>query len=187
MKSPIHPGVAVLFAAILCTITACGGGGSAASGTTGGSGTGTGTGETAVQALDRLQAQGLLPTLDVGTAIAGTDADANGVRDDIDRFIAAQSDTPAQKAALTQLAKAIQTILTVDPTDTTATATASSASMRSVACIWSAYPASQASTKVHTLQEITVNTQQRFTAYVAYSAARNGATLTLPTGTVCDA
>jgi hypothetical protein len=183
MKRPIHLRTAVLFAAILCTITACGGGGSAG-GTTG---AGAGTGETAAQTLDRMQAQGLLPVLDLGTTLAGTDADGNGVRDDIDRFIAAQGDTPTKKAALTQLARSLQTTLTVDPTNSVALASASSSVMRSVACIWSAYGRGQASVKVMTLEELTVNTQQRFTAYDAYHAALNGKALTLPTGVVCDA
>jgi hypothetical protein len=187
MKRPIPARAAVLFAAILCTITACGGGGSAASGTTGGSGTGTGTGETALQTLDRMQAQGLLPTLDVSTTISGTDADGNGVRDDIDRFIAAQSDTPTKKAALAQLAKSLQTTLTVDPSDRVALTSASSSVTRSVACIWSAYGRTQASAKVTTLEELTANTQQRFAAYDAYNAALNGTATTLPKGVVCDA
>jgi hypothetical protein len=173
-------------------LVGCGGGGKAGAGPIGTDGGGGATdagaeaGTSVAQTLAAMQAGGELPTLDVGTTLMGDDVDGNGVRDDVDRFIAAQGDSPVEKASLTQLARAVQATLTTQLGDEPSLSKASTSVMRGVACVWSAYGRTQASNKVATIEQITVNTQQRFAAYATYNAALDGQVMTLPSGSVCD-
>jgi hypothetical protein len=139
---------------------------------------------TVAQTLQSLAAQGKLPQLDITNSLTGTDANGNGVRDDIDAYIAALTDTAAQKAALTQLGKAIQGTLTVDTTSAPALAATSLALNQAATCVWSVYSTGQ-SLKVHTLQEISINTQQRLVAYEKYNTARDGAVVPSLSGNTC--
>jgi hypothetical protein len=173
---------ALLAAAGVLLLSACGGGGDAGASTT------PPPADVSLAAtIASMQAAGTLPTLDLSPTVLGTDADANGVRDDIDRFIAALPDSAAQKSALTQLAKGLQATLSADTAGKASTAPVSATLARAVTCIWSRYGRSQAAVKVQTLQEITVNTKKRYDAYRAYNAARNGSVVSLPTGVTCDA
>jgi hypothetical protein len=174
----------VLLAAVgTVLVSACGGGGDSGAGSTPPPPVVVSMATT----IASMQAAGTLPTLDVSATVVGTDADANGVRDDIDRFIAALPDSAAQKSALTQLAKALQSTLSADTTGNASTAAVSAALARGVTCIWSRYDRDHAPVKVQTLQEITVNTKLRYDAYRAYNVARNGSVVSLPKGVTCDA
>jgi len=132
-----------------------------------------------------LQKQGLLPTLDVSSSVPGTDANGNGVRDDLDKFIASLPDSAAQKNALTQLAQAVQAAMTVDTTNATAVATVSLNLNRADTCIWAVYPSGQ-SAKAMTIEELSVNTLNRLKAYEQYNAARDGAVDPALTGNTCN-
>ncbi|MEO6965106.1 MAG: hypothetical protein ABI076_04315 [Acidobacteriaceae bacterium] len=140
---------------------------------------------TPAQILQSLEAQGKLPTLDTTQTLQGTDSNGNGVRDDLDKYIAALPDTAAQKKALIQLAKAIQTTLTIDTTNAAALSAASLALNRGTACIFQVYPANQPA-KAYLMEELTVNTMMRLKAYELYNAARNGTTVAMETSSVCD-
>ncbi|MEO6803412.1 MAG: hypothetical protein ABI197_09245, partial [Granulicella sp.] len=126
--------------------------------------------------LRNLQASGVLPTLDTSSTIAGPDTNSNGVRDDLDTFIAALPDTAAQQKALTQFAQALQIMMTVDLTSPSAIGAASLANNRAIGCIWQSYSSGQHK-KVLLVQEISVNTLTRLQAYEKYNAARNGAAI----------
>jgi hypothetical protein len=136
-------------------------------------------------ALKQLQSQGKVPTLDVTTSVTGTDSDGNGVRDDIDKYIAGLSDSAAQKKALTQLAQAVQSTLTVDVTDPNALARISMALNRGDTCVWQQYTAGQTA-KALTIEEVTIDTSARLVAYEKYNAARHGATVAGISGSACN-
>jgi hypothetical protein len=138
------------------------------------------------QALQALQANGTLPTLDTTSSLTGTDANSNGVRDDLDTYIAGLSDSATEKKALTQFAQAIQATMTVDTTNASALATASANLNRGVHCIWIVYPAGQPHIKVVLIEELSANTLARFTAYEKYNTARNGAVLPAISGNTCN-
>jgi len=158
----------------LAVLAGCGGGSSSS-----------GSNAPVAQVLKQLQAQGKLPTLDTTDTIAGTDADGNGVRDDVDKFIAGLPDTADQKKALTQLAAAVQATMTVDTTDQSKLSAASMALNRGTACVFQQY-STTAANKAYLMEEVTVNTMIRLKAYELYNAARNGSTVALATGAVCN-
>jgi hypothetical protein len=142
---------------------------------------GHGAGDTSLPAtLNTLQTQGVLPVLDTSPSLSGIDANANGVRDDVETLIAAQSDSAGQKASELQLAKALQATLLVDTTNAEATATVALNLNRGVTDIWSNYSSDVASGKVKWLQQITVNTMQRLTAYEDFNHAMDGTVIHVP-------
>ncbi len=59
-----------------------------------------------------MESRGEIPVLDRSTSLGGVDADKNGIRDDIDRLIAAQHKGVDETKALQQLARALQYRLT---------------------------------------------------------------------------
>ena len=135
--------------------------------------------------LRSLQTSGVLPVLDTTATIVGTDANSNGVRDDLDTFIAAQPDSSVQRKALTQFAQAIQTMMTVDLGNPSAVSAASLANNRAVTCIWQSYTTNQHK-KVVLMEELSVNTLIRLKAYEKYNAARNGAAIPSLSGPTCN-
>ncbi|MEO6802998.1 MAG: hypothetical protein ABI197_07125 [Granulicella sp.] len=135
--------------------------------------------------LRNLQASGALPTLDTSSTIAGPDTNVNGVRDDLDKFIAALPDTATQQKALIQFAQAVQVMMTVDLTSPSAISAASVANNRAIGCIWQSYSSGQHK-KVLLVQELSVNTLTRLQAYEKYNAARNGAAIPSLAGSTCN-
>ena len=136
--------------------------------------------------LHQLQFQGKLPTLDVSSSLLGTDSDGNGVRDDIDKYLAGLPDTVAQKKALTQLAQAIQSTLIVDRTNATDLAKVTNSISRAEACIWRQYAPSQP-TQDDAVEALTINTKVRLATYEQYSAAVNGSVIQSVAGsTACN-
>ncbi|MEO6923282.1 MAG: hypothetical protein ABI142_05605 [Bryocella sp.] len=123
--------------------------------------------------------------MDTSNSLTGTDANGNGVRDDLDAYIAGLKDSPVQQKALTQLAQAIQATLSVDLTKSTALAAASLNINRGVTCVWQTYTADQHA-KVQLVQELSINTLTRLNAYEKYNAARNGAVIPSLSGSTCN-
>jgi hypothetical protein len=130
--------------------------------------------------------QRVLPPLDLGDSAAGEDANANGVRDDLDEIIASQNDTTLQKAALLQTARALRAGLTVDTTNASAVSQAASRLDQAVACVFSRFDAAEAAEQVQWLQQLSANTMLRLETYVQFNKARNGVLTEPPAGAVCS-
>jgi hypothetical protein len=132
-------------------------------------------------------AGGELPTLDVSSSVTGAHVNSDGVRDDIDTLIAAQTDTPAQKAALTQLAQSIQGTLTLNVSDSTAVTAAATGMRKAIACLFTQYDSTLAAGRFHWIQEISINTMPRLKAYDLFNVAMNNSVAQMATGEVCNA
>ena len=70
-----------------------------------------GVSQVLASAVSALERDGTIPMLDRSNSVLGPDVDGDGVRDDIQKWIDSLPDTPAQKAALRQKAKAERLIL----------------------------------------------------------------------------
>jgi hypothetical protein len=140
-------------------------------------------------AIANLENTGQLPSLDRSTSLTGPDSNGNGVRDDIEAYVASLPDSAAQKAALLQTAKALGAALTAggSATDNTTLQGVGTAIGRAVHCIWTRYDSSVAGDRVTTIRNLVVNTQQRFTAYEQYNTKRSGTESRGPSGDSCDA
>jgi hypothetical protein len=136
--------------------------------------------------LQALKTSGKLPALDTTASITGTDVNKNGVRDDLDTIIAAQTDLPVQRAALTQMAQAIQATLTLDTTNATAVSAVATQVSRAVACVFAQYTTGNAGGRVTWIQELSINTMPRLLAYQQFNNAMNDSVTGVETGAVCN-
>jgi hypothetical protein len=118
--------------------------------------------------------------------VAGPDADKNGVRDDIDGYIRALPDAQAQKNALSQSARAIQSSLIANLADAASLLAASNQIANSVACLYTVYGPEAASQKGADIEKLTVNTKVRFDAYLSFNQAINGQVAQIPAGDTCE-
>ena len=147
--------------------------------------------------LEALEKSGELPALDRSTDIAGPDADRNGIRDDIDAYIAALPVSDAIKKAARQRARVQQRIGSIDLNDRAALMALADASMASTACMSQTAEAglpvdqqNKASNDGYAItlkiQAITANTPERADRYMAYMRALHGTTTTLRNGNNCE-
>jgi len=144
---------------------------------------------TVASALAALDQNGSLPILNRDNTVTGIDVDANGVRDEIDAYIASLSDSIPQKAALTQASSALTNAMLVDVTDENALNAAMNIITNSVTCVDSRYNTATNITmgrdKGDLITSLTINTKTRFSAYERYNVALNGHTFSLPEGDGC--
>ena len=147
--------------------------------------------------LEAVEKSGELPALDRSTDIAGPDVDRNGIRDDIDAYIAGLPVSDLVKKAARQTARVQQKSLLVDLKDRVTLLALSDASMASTACMSSTIldgvPSELQSKTLRDghaitlkIEAITANTPERADRYMAYMGALHGTTTTYPTGKVCE-
>ena len=117
------------------------------------------------------------PNLDRTSSVLGTDADSNGVRDDIDRMIADYPVNSAQKNTLTRFAQSTQTSLTTGRSRDKAYETAVSL-QRILKC--GAQPLMDAEAVTAEIMDFTLNTQQRVEAYLEFEGALGGSVINEP-------
>lgn len=134
-----------------------------------------------------LESSGKLPTLDRSASIAGPDSNANGIRDDVDAYIASQGYTASQLKPAQQTAKALADILLVDTSSQVALRSSDLNLQKSINCVFSKFPdSSQSATVIKNIEKITANTKARVEAYIKYQIAMNGKVLASPQGDTCE-
>ncbi len=168
-----------LILALCCTLAACGGGTSTPTTPT--------QPPTLTQQIAALEKSGSLPALDRSTNIKGPDANNNGVRDDIEAWIAALPITEKQKKAALEEARTNQQLLLVDLSDKAAIAAAAAASFQALICLKDTFEPnrSEGSDLVMKIEAITANTPERSRRYMDYNRARSGSTSRHPGSAAC--
>ena len=143
---------------------------------------------TPAQQIAQLEQTGQLPKLDRSSDIKGPDADNNGIRDDIDAWIATQPITDVQKKATQQIAKVQQAKLLVDLSDQTSLQGLGEKTAAAVVCMSDSFaPDRQAGRDLgNQIEAITANTKERAKQYIAYNRARSGSVTELPSGNTCE-
>jgi hypothetical protein len=136
------------------------------------------------------EASGAIPKLNRDNSIAGTDTNANGVRDDVEAFITSNYTSSIQRAAAMQTARALQHALTVDTTDKSAVKVADQEISKGINCIYSKFDGTNGSKRpaqvLQELESITTNTKQRLLAYLRFNKALDGTTSALTDGDTCE-
>lgn len=143
---------------------------------------------TLAQQIETLEKAGNLPQLDRPSDIKGPDADYNGIRDDIDAWIAAQPITDVQKKAAQQTARVRQAELLVDLTNGPELDKLGDLSMASVKCLRLSFmPEYQRGYDLSgKIVAMTANTRERAKKYLAYNRAVSGSSGRLPEGDTCE-
>lgn len=142
------------------------------------------------EAFDRLEAQGLMPKLDISEGIIANDSDNNGIRDEIEIYInQKESTTQQQKTQQLKLASYIQEVMLVQASGVMTASTQNDFKNKMldiVVCLSDSYGDSvEAHKALKELESMTANTKERATAYHEYNAFRNGSVSRLPTTVVC--
>ena len=137
------------------------------------------------------QSAKIIDNEDLSPGLRGVDANANGIRDDIDRLIAQKyARTPAIQRAAEQEARALQR--NMEAITREEALRAGDAVMRAGACSDSVLPRATREQRKYwedmskDIEALTVNTQERFTAYWAANRLMSGAVFRQPDGRVCD-
>jgi hypothetical protein len=143
---------------------------------------------TLAQQIAKLEKDGKLPLLDRSSDIKGPDADNNGIRDDVDTWIAAQPITELQKKAAQQAARVRQAELLVELTNKYELNRLGSLSMASVKCLRLSFmPDYQKGYDLSSqVEAITANTRERAKRYLAYNQAVAGSSGRIPDGNPCE-
>jgi hypothetical protein len=144
--------------------------------------------EDIAEAIAELETRGELPVLDRTDSLAGIDADANGIRDDLDRFIDRSFGDAARREAAVQLTKTIQQTLLVDAGDHAAVMTLARHHTNDLSCFSSRFQSDRASGSElrRQLHSLTTNTKARLLAYMRFDQALSGQTFRLPEGDGCE-
>ncbi len=116
-------------------------------------------------------------------AVAGMDADNNGVRDDIDELVAGFPLTDAPKNATLQLAGAVQTAITTSSDDEAASRNAQEV-LRAQTCMASLMP--DFATYVDTIHAQTFNTELRHQAWLDFQEKTGRQEFPVPQGVICN-
>ncbi len=165
-------------AALMLALSGCGGG-------SGSSPSAPSTPTSLANAILQAESTGAVPALNHDSTVLGPDVNGNGIRDDIDLYIAAQPDTPAQKAALSQMAAALQASMAVDTTDNAARLVVSTKMINATSCLFTVYGAPVGGQKSDDIEKITVDTMIRLHAYEEFNQAMSGSVIAYPVGNSC--
>ncbi len=178
----------LLLACIPAVLSACGGSGAASSGV---SAPPAASAPTPPTVTAPLSSGPVIDNEDLGAGLRGTDGNANGIRDDVDRLIAQRySTTPALKRAAEQSARALQKFM--QATTKQQVLVAGDDIMRAGACVDKALPENtpQNSKLISQFSKdllaLIANTRERFTAYWAANKLAGGAVFDEPREPVCD-
>jgi hypothetical protein len=163
-----------------------------------GTGTGTGTGigsngnsnKSPKAKLAQLEASGEIPELDRLPTLQGSDANMNGVRDDIERYIRRKYTEPKQRAAAMQMARATQSAVTVNVRDPLAVNAVRKQGTLAVVCLGDSFTNAEGVRSfpeaLTEIESMTTNTKERLLAYLAYAQALSGSVWSLPKGDTCE-
>lgn len=140
------------------------------------------------QAILAAEANGTIPKLNHDDTLLGPDTDGNGIRDDIDAYIATLPYTEVQKKAVQQDARALTATLTVDKTDQAALTNIGNKLANAVNCIHDQFQdgTTIASKLLSDNEKMIINTKTRFLEYEKYNSARSGSVTRLPEGDTCE-
>ncbi len=142
--------------------------------------------KTISEAITKLQELGHLPKLDRSTTLGGIDADENGIRDDIDNYIASLDLSPKQEKAIRDGAGNLQSIQLMNLNDNDAIKKVSKKIIQSAVCVAISFdnPA-DAHKYIKTLEGYTANTPKRAKQYIKYNRMRDGTVSRLPSDSGC--
>lgn len=141
---------------------------------------------TVEQAIMAAESNGSIPRLNHDNTIAGPDNDSNGIRDDIDAYIATLPYTEVQKKAVQQNARVLSSSLTVDTTDKVALQKIANDMSNASWCIYTKLTDGTAGKTAGELEKMIVNTKNRFIQYEKYNSALSGSVSKSPEGDGCD-
>lgn len=137
------------------------------------------------EAMDRLVGIGAIPKLNRDDDVAGPDADANGVRDDLDAYVASLPDSELQKKAMLQDFASTQFMMTLDTLNEESVKEGLRLMSASMECLYIRYDSLTAHKRSKEIETYSVNTEARTEAYDRFNKAASGYVISEPDGEPC--
>lgn len=125
------------------------------------------------------------PKLDSTAVLEGSDTNNNGIRDDVDAYLASKNFPVPKLKAAQQEARVYQDQLTVNPTNKTALHAVELRADKSTNCMFSKFGGSAMALSKELLK-LTANTIERKKAYSTYEHFLDGTVASLPDGDTCE-
>ena len=123
-------------------------------------------------------------------SLEGSDQDNNGIRDDVDAYIAQHYPEPAQRKAAEQFARAMQLAITKGTISRDAARLVRRKSSEAISCLYEQFDSNKGDKQpaaVGTeLRKITVNTRERREAYRTFSKNLDGTSWSSPDSGTCE-
>ena len=144
--------------------------------------------KTPLQKFQALEASGKYPKLDRTDTLSGIDANDNGVRDDIEAYIAKTYPKEEQRKAAMQDAKTVQLAILAGG-DKHKAKQVSLLESKSIHCLfvrWKEDPSFNPDAVSDEILSLTTNTRARLNAYLAYNHALDGTSSRLPNYDTCE-
>ena len=138
------------------------------------------------EAIDKLVAEGKYPRLNRDSDVAGPDVDGNGVRDDLDAYVASLPDTEDQKRAMLQGFRLLRYEMTSDPSDEKSVEKGILLSSRVVSCLMEQYGPRKEREKLRDIIAFSLNTKGRVYAHNKFDKAKELKVSDLIVEGVCD-
>lgn len=130
------------------------------------------------------------PKLERSESLVGTDANKNGVRDDIEKHISKKYPNPEQRAAVFQTAKAMQKIMSANTGDLMEIKAINTEISKAFNCVDAKFTDDSKEVNYYTatkeVEAMTTNTKSRLLAYLEFNKALNGTSWILPEGNTCE-
>ncbi len=138
------------------------------------------------ETIATLQSTGDLPVLDTTSSLVGKDVNADGIRDDIEAYIASEPVSQPQQTAMLDVAASLQSIQALDLSSPDRVQAVSAEMAQSIVCISNAFdnPA-EAHKYLKKLEAYTANTPERAQRYIDYNHQRDGSVTRLPSASGC--
>jgi hypothetical protein len=179
----IHKPFIALGAGLCCLLAACGGGSGS------GSGGGSGSPSSLSAMVAEQEAANVLPVYLANDSLEGQDADSNGVRDDLDRFLTARGYSDPQLRAATGLAGALRNTLQLPDGDAAAARAAAVGVSLNLSCVYEQFSdqtGDKAARNVALLIEgASFNTRARLEKYQRFNTLLAGTTQNLDDNDAC--
>lgn len=126
------------------------------------------------------------PELDRTDTVQGIDANQNGIRDDIERFIGSLDITQEQKEKLFDYSRYVQKVMVKDAFTLTNTREFDQAMGASMLCaLYTFEDRSEGRTYIRQIMKFSANTYDRAKNYDSYNAMMNGKAIPMPSVKTC--
>ena len=142
-----------------------------------------------IKHFEEIKQSGYLPKLNHDRDIKGPDVNQNGIRDDVDLYIEKNFINMEQRQAVKQFAMVLQESLLLDTSRQYPLRKIAFEKSRAIGCIYQRFSQDtrhKPSNVVQHVIAVTTNTKQRFKAYLAFSKAMDGKSITLPNENLCN-
>ncbi|MEL4204989.1 Uncharacterised protein [Plesiomonas shigelloides] len=143
--------------------------------------------------INKLEASRLIPSLERGNSLIGTDSNHNNIRDDIEQYIKEKYPYGEQSKAAEQLAKSLNSIFFAQDNDINKARKIVESNSAAINCIYMVFINKQNNSLesiepaqvVSEIESITFNTKERLLKYIRFNKMLDGTSWSSPDGNTC--